>query len=110
MDQMRAVMKAAPILLAQLFLLAGCQYEAQQSAPDGNIYFDRAESDLRFGDANKAVANYTEAIRLFSASRNPKLGEAYVGRAMAYSRLVKNAEADRDLQEAARLGYTVRHP
>ena len=101
-------MKRAVVLLGLLFLVPGCSSEPQTALPDGNAVFDRANHDLQLGDANKAVANFTEAIRNFKATGNPKLGEAYYGRGMAYSRLVMKQQAESDFQEAAKLGFTGR--
>jgi tetratricopeptide (TPR) repeat protein len=101
-------MKWAVVLFGLLFLVPGCSSEPQSSLPDGNAVFDRADHDLQFGDANKAITNFTEAIRIFKATGNPRLGEAYYGRGLAYSRLIMKQQAESDFQEAARLGFTGR--
>jgi tetratricopeptide (TPR) repeat protein len=103
-------MKRALTLIAPLLLLLGCQNDAPPAPPDGTPYLEQAEHDAQFGDVNKAVANYTEAIRLFKAARSPKLGEAYFRRGTAYAFLIRKEEAAADFQEAARLGFNAPHP
>ena len=70
-------MKRSVVLLGLLFFVPGCLSPPQEAVPDGNTAFERAGHDLQFGDANNAVANFTEAIRIFKATGNPKLAEAY---------------------------------
>ena len=101
-------MKATYILLACSLLAAGCQNESPQGNPDdGNVYYKRAETDRVQGDGNKAIANYTEAIRCFDHAHDPMLPSAYFGRGLTYSRMGKRVDAGKDFDEAERLGYPV---
>ena len=54
------------------------------------------------GQIDRAIDDYTEAIRL-----NPSLGEAFYNRATALAALGKIAEARQDLQQAEALGTTI---
>jgi len=52
------------------------------------------------GDPDKAIADYTEAIRL-----NPKYATAYYGRGYAYGQKGETAKAEADFAQAKKLGY-----
>jgi tetratricopeptide (TPR) repeat protein len=53
---------------------------------------------MRLGQYQKAIADFTEAIRL-----NPKYANAYQNRAAAYRALGQTAQADEDLAKAVAL-------
>ena len=55
---------------------------------------------LKKGDFDKAIADFSEAIRL-----NPKLTLAYWGRGSAYQNKGEVAKAEEDFAQAKRLGY-----
>ena len=104
----RSKMRTALILLALSLSAAGCQNESSQAKPeDGNDYFQHAEADRRFGDATKAIANYTEAIRCFSNAHDRMLPAAHFARGLAYYRLGDRADAEKDFSVAESLGYPV---
>ena len=52
------------------------------------------------GDFDKAIADFTDAIRL-----DPKYAAAYYGRACVYSKKGEKAKAEQDFQQARKLGY-----
>ncbi len=64
------------------------------------MYYGRAWAYGAVGDYDKAVTDYTEAIRL-----NPKYAEAYYGRGWAYSKKGETAKAEDDFAQAKKLGY-----
>ena len=53
------------------------------------------------GKHNKAIADFTEVIRL-----DPKNAKAYWNRGVAYSETGERAKADEDFARAKKLGYT----
>ena len=105
-------MKTPLILLALFLSAAGCQNDTQGIPEDGKVYFDLGEHDRQYGDAKKAVANYTEAIRCYdSAHDQTMLAAAYFARGLANWRLLEKAEAEKDFAHAEDLGYpTGRRP
>ena len=52
------------------------------------------------GEYDKAIADFTEAIRL-----DPKYAKAFFGRASAYERNGEITKADEDFAQAKKLGY-----
>jgi Flp pilus assembly protein TadD len=52
------------------------------------------------GDFDKAIADYTEAIRL-----NPQCAEAHYGRGVAYEKKGEKAKAEADFAQAKKLGF-----
>ena len=52
------------------------------------------------GEHDKAIADYTDAIRL-----DPKLTEAYYGRGVAYWHNDQHDKASEDFNQAKKLGY-----
>jgi tetratricopeptide (TPR) repeat protein len=79
------------ILAFGLLLVGGCAKNAQE-------VFEGGYSAYRKGDADKAIAQYTEAIRL-----DPKLTGAYYNRGFAYDKLGEHDKAIADFSEAIRL-------
>lgn len=74
--------------------------ELNQSTPQylADGYINRGLAQLYSGFPSKAVADFTKAIELA-----PNEKEAYIGRALAYRQLRKNALADADDKKAASL-------
>ena len=60
----------------------------------------RGDTYCYMGEFDKAVAEYTEAIRL-----DPQNAGAYFGRGFAYEKEGDNAKAEEDFAQAKRLGY-----
>ena len=54
---------------------------------------------LNLGQVEAAIGDYGEAIRL-----DPRHADAYAGRALAYTALGKDSEADEDVKRAEELG------
>jgi Flp pilus assembly protein TadD len=52
------------------------------------------------GDHGKAIADYTEAIRLY-----PKSAKPYHARGLVYKRIGETAKAEADFAQAKKLGY-----
>ena len=65
-------------------------------------YNNRGSAYHEAGQINRAIDDYTEAIRL-----NSSLGEAFYNRATAFAALGQIAEARQDLQQAEALGTTI---
>ena len=63
------------------------------------LYYNRGNLHAMNKDYDKAIADYTEAIRLDNS-----LAEAYFNRGIAYARSGKTEEAIRDLSKAGELG------
>jgi Flp pilus assembly protein TadD len=53
------------------------------------------------GDLDKAIADYTEAIRL-----RPQYAKAYYNRGTAYREKGMNSEAEADFVQAKKLGFS----
>ena len=66
------------------------------------IFSDRANTYVKIGQNDKALADYNEMIEL-----NPEGGKAYAYRSIAYHNLKKFKEAWSDIQKAESLGYRV---
>ena len=65
---------------------------------DSLAYYGRGRAYGKKGDLDKAIADYTEAIR-----RDPKLVKAYNNRGVAYAKKGENDKAIADYTEAVRL-------
>lgn len=76
----------------------GLQDIAQLGKPRAEEFFDRAATFFKNGDYDKAIAYYTEAIRL-----NPKDAKAYNNRGLAYDNKGDPDSAIADYIEAIRL-------
>ena len=63
-------------------------------------YYDRARALLSKREYDKAISDFTEAIRL-----EPTDGKSYYFRGYAYEEKGQNAKAEEDLAEAKKLGY-----
>ena len=63
-------------------------------------YASRGDAYESKNEHEKAVADYTEAIRL-----DPKLRDPYWGRANAYSKMGEESKAQADFAQAKKLGY-----
>ncbi len=76
---------------------AECQ-EALRREPDSTAYLDSmALVELRLGEVDQAIADYTRAIAKSSAA------SSYMGRALAYARKGEQALANADLKHALQL-------
>jgi len=86
-------------------------YVPPQSAPSASVkpgltdervrrILDRAWAHLIAGEYDRAIADFTEAIRL-----DPKCGSAYRGRGNAYKEKGDSDKARADFDQAKRLGY-----
>ena len=93
-------MKKLIVALAALLSLAlplistgnGRLSEAEEHHRKAAEYLDESQLD-------EAIAEFTKAIDL-----DPNLAEAYAGRALAYTALDRDQEAERDIDKAVELG------
>jgi Flp pilus assembly protein TadD len=67
-------------------------------AVDAKIYFDRGMDSLSLLHYDKAISDYSEAIRL-----DPDYANAYCGRGIAYLQTGNRAEVNADFATAERL-------
>ena len=63
-------------------------------------YYNRGLTYFDLGQMERVIQDLGEAIRL-----DPVLAEAYLGRAMAYTFLGKDREAQQDVDRALALGF-----
>lgn len=68
-------------------------------------YYNRGVTYWHKGNHDRAIADFTEAIRL-----NPKLAVAYYGRGCAYWYYGQKAKAEGDFAQSQRLGYSSPRP
>ena len=68
---------------------------------DALAYFNRGLAYGRKGEHDKAIAEYTEAIRI-----DPNPAVAYFSRGIAYLIIDEKAKAAADIAKAKELGYT----
>ncbi len=61
---------------------------------------NRANANMKKGDPDRAIADYTEAIRL-----NPKAAWVYHFRGKAYEKKGEKGKAEEDFAQAGKLGY-----
>ena len=64
------------------------------------MYYNRGLAYGDKGEHDKAITDFTEAIRL-----DPKYAQAYHNRGVAYDKKGERAEAEEDFTEAEKLGY-----
>ena len=57
---------------------------------------------MAFGDADKAIAEFTTAVKL-----DPRLAQAYLHRSQAYREKKQTKEADADYRQAVKLDPTL---
>jgi tetratricopeptide (TPR) repeat protein len=76
------------------------RYAAQNRALSAWIHTARGSAYESKGEHDKAIADYTEAIRL-----NPRDADARHGRGLAYQKKGDRVKAEADFTEAKKLGY-----
>ena len=69
-------------------------------------YFNRGQTYFALGQPEKAIQDYAEAIRLNPGRARVRL--VYASRAMAYTLLGNDSEAQEDIGRAVKLGYDSR--
>ena len=69
-------------------------------------YFNRGQTYFALGQSQKAVQDYAEAIRINPGRAQLRL--VYASRAMAYTMLGNDAEAQEDIGRAVELGHDPR--
>ena len=75
--------------------------EAIQLAPRFAPYYNRGMAYFNQGLYDRAIEDYDEAIRL-----DPQIAISYANRALAYTRLGKDQEAQLDVARAVELGIS----
>jgi len=82
-------------ILGPLLGAAGCgnENEAQRA-------FERGVAHADLGETDKAIADYTEAIRL-----KPDDAKAYYNRGVAFEDSGDKSKAEQDFAKAKKLGY-----
>ena len=82
-------------------VVASSSLSAQEPKLQGaHEYCDRGQAYLDQGECDKAIADYTEAIRL-----DPNSTDAYFNRGIAYQKKGDKAKAEEDSAQAKKLGY-----
>ena len=76
-----------------MLVIVACGEDSLPYLNEGNDLYSN-------GYYQEAIKQYDEAIRL-----NPQFGEAYSNRGVAYDRIGKSIEAERDYAKAKELGY-----
>jgi tetratricopeptide (TPR) repeat protein len=79
--------------------------EKAKPAVDAKIYFDRGMDSLSLLQHDKAIGDYSEAIRL-----DPNYANAYCGRGIAYYEVENYDKAISDYSEAIRLDPNLAKP
>ena len=81
-------------IISVILLMLGCTNPALQYLEQGDTYTDQEQW-------NEAIGEYSKAIEL-----DPNLAEAYVNRAMAYTFLGMDDQAQADIEQAITLGIS----
>ena len=69
-------------------------------------YFNRGQTHFSLGAADRAIEDFNVAIEL--SPGHPQVPLAHAARAMAYTLLGKDEEAQQDIMRAVQLGYDYR--
>lgn len=95
------------LLAAMLVIMLGvtvisfwsCLPADQKYLKEGNVLYDEGDKLMDQARTNEANEKYSLAVEQFTSALNinPKLTEAYLSRAAAYTNLAKYAEAEADL-------------
>ena len=91
MNTQRTV-RCALVLLLGLLAISGCGRSNEEQAIAA---YNRGISYIEKGEFDKAIADYTEAIRL-----NPKNAKAYYNRGTSYAKKGEQDKADADFAKA----------
>ena len=84
------------VIGALVFCMIGCRGDTERE--DAKVYYNRGFVWAEKGEHDKAIEDYTEAIRI-----DPNYAEAYYNRGDAFETKGDKAKAEADFKEAKRL-------